>query len=95
MNFRGILRGRLLLATKLLPAHYAVRTWLESTAGLGKDVYHWKWSLAKERLEILAQTANLIPQLLRERKTLFALAGSSPEKQLDLLLRLTDDPAHF
>ena len=34
MNFRGILRGRLLLASKLLPVRYATRTWLVSVAGL-------------------------------------------------------------
>ena len=36
-TFRGVLKGRLLLATKLLPARYALRTWLISTAGLAKD----------------------------------------------------------
>jgi hypothetical protein len=33
-------------------------------------------------------TAGLVPQLLRERKTLFAHASTSPEKHLDFLLRL-------
>ena len=91
MNFRGVLRGRLLLASKLLPLRYAVRTWLVSTAGLGKDVGRMRWSFAKDRLKTLASTAGLIPQLLRERKELFGKATSSPEKHLDFLLELSDD----
>jgi GT2 family glycosyltransferase len=88
MNFRGILRGRLLLASKLLPMRYAVRTWLVSAAGLGKDVSGLRWSFAKDRIKTLAATAGLMPQLLRERKELFGNAASSPEKHLDFLLRL-------
>lgn len=95
MNFRGILRGRLLLATKLLPVRYAIRAWLVSTAALGKDVSRLRWSFAKDRIQVLAHTASLVPQLLRERKTLFAHASTSPEKHLDFLLRLTDGPAQF
>ena len=91
MNFRGVLRGRLLLASKLLPLRYAIRTWLVSTAGLGKDVGRMRWSFAKDRVKTLATTAGLMPQLLRERKELFANAASSPEKHLDFLLQLTDD----
>jgi GT2 family glycosyltransferase len=90
MNFRGILRGRLLLATKLLPVRYAMRTWLASIAGLGKDVGGWRWLFAKDRIEILSQTAGLVPQLLRERKILFRAAGTTSEQQLNLLLRLPD-----
>lgn len=91
MNFRGILRGRLLLASKLLPLRYAVRTWLVSAAGLGRDVGRLRWSFAKDRISTLTATVGLMPQLLRERKQLFGNAGSSPEKHLDFLLRLTDD----
>ena len=95
MNFRGILRGRLLLASKLLPLRYAVRTWLVSAAGLGRDVGRLRWSFAKDRIKTLASTAGLMPQLLRERKQLFGDAASSPEKQLDFLLQLTDDAIRF
>jgi GT2 family glycosyltransferase len=95
MNFRGILRGRLLLATKLLPVRYAVSTWLVSIAALGKDVSRLRWLFAKDRIAILSQTAGLVPQLLRERKMLFGEPGTSPEKHLDFLLRLTDGSGHF
>ncbi len=89
-NFRGILRGRLLLATKLLPLRYMVRAWLVSGAALGYDASRLRWSFAKDRIKTLAEMAGLVPQLLREKKTLFENAGSSPEKHLDFLLELSD-----
>ena len=95
MNFRGILRGRLLLASKLLPLRYVVRTWLVSIAGLGKDVSRLRWSFAKDRINTLVATADLMPQLLRERKELFGNAGRSPDEHLDFLLQLTGDAARF
>jgi len=95
MNFRGILRGRLLLATKLLPLRYAVKTWLVSVAALGKDVGRLRWAFAQDRIKVLAHTAGLVPQLLAERKMLFDQTNSSPEEHLNFLLRLTDDRAEF
>jgi GT2 family glycosyltransferase len=94
-NFRGILTGRLLLATKLLPARYAVRAWLVSAAALGYDASRLRWSFAKDRIAILAHMAGLVPRLLRERKALFESADSSPEKHLDFLLQLSNELAHF
>jgi GT2 family glycosyltransferase len=90
MNFCGILRGRLLLATKLLPLRYAAGTWLVSAAALSKDASRWRWSFAKDRIKVLAQMGGLLPQLLRERKILFGDAGGSPKGLLDFLLRLPD-----
>jgi GT2 family glycosyltransferase len=90
-TFRGILKGRLLLATKLLPSRYVFRTWLVSAAGLAKDLSRLRWSFATDRIRVLFQMAGLSAQLLREKKTLFNNAKNSPEEQLDFLLRLTDD----
>jgi GT2 family glycosyltransferase len=90
-GFRGVLKGRLLLATKLLPARYAFRTWLISTAGLAKDLSRLRWKFAVDRVEVLFQMAGLARQLLREKRALFGNASSSPEKHLEFLLRLTDD----
>jgi len=92
MNFRGILRGRLLLATKLLPLRYAVRTWLVSIAALSKDVVQLKWSFAKDRVKVLSETSGLLPQLLRERKLLFRNGGITSEQQLNSLLQLSKNP---
>jgi len=89
--FRGVLMGRLLLATKLLPMRYALRTWLISTAGLAKDISRMKWEFATDRIGVLFHMASVVAQLLRERTALFRNTSSSPEEQLDFLLRLTDD----
>lgn len=90
-SFRGVLRGRLLLATKLLPARFAFRTWLVSTAGLVKDLSQLKWNFAADRVRVMFHTAGLVPQLLREKRALFRYADSSPEEQVDFMLRLTED----
>jgi N-acetylglucosaminyl-diphospho-decaprenol L-rhamnosyltransferase len=90
MNFRGILRGRLLLATKLLPLRYAVSTWVVSIAALARDVSRPQWLFAKDRIHVLSQTAGLVPELLRERRLLFRDAGIATEQQLKLLLQLSD-----
>jgi len=90
MNFRGILRGRLLLATKFLPLRYAVNTWLVSIAGLLKDIGRLRWAFAVDRLQVLRQTAALVPQLLREGNMLLVDAGITSEQQLNFMLRLPD-----
>jgi GT2 family glycosyltransferase len=89
-NFRGILKGRLLLAIKLLPLRYAFRTWVVSKLGLAKDLFRLRFRFALDRIGVLMEMATLFPQLRRERKMLFGNAGSSPEKQLDFLLRLKE-----
>jgi GT2 family glycosyltransferase len=90
-SFRGILRGRLLVATKLLPSRYLFRTWLVSIAGLAKDISRLRWNFATDRIVVLFQMVALSAQLLREKRTLFNEVGRSPEEQLDFMLQLTDD----
>jgi GT2 family glycosyltransferase len=90
-GFRGVLKGRLLLATKLLPARFAFRTWLVSMAGLVKDLSQLQWKFAADRIRVLFHMSGLVAELLREKRALFRNARSSPEKQLEFLLRLTDD----
>jgi GT2 family glycosyltransferase len=89
--FRGVLKGRLLLATKLLPTPYAFRTWMISMAGLAKDISRLRWKFAADRIAVLFHMAGLVVQLRREKNALFRKASISPEEQLDFLLRLTDD----
>lgn len=89
--FRGVLKGRLLLATKLLPVRYTFRTWLVSAAGLAKDISLLRWKSAKDRIAVLFEMASLVLQLLREKRALFRNASRSPEEQLEFLLRLTED----
>jgi GT2 family glycosyltransferase len=90
LNFRGILKGRLLLASKLLPLRYALRTWLVSKLGLAKDLIHLRFRFAVDRIGVLMEMAGLFPQLRRERKMVFGDARSSPEKQLSVLLQLKE-----
>jgi GT2 family glycosyltransferase len=90
LNFRGILKGRLLLASKLLPLRYALRTWLVSKLGLAKDLIHLRFRFAADRIGVLMEMAGLFPQLRRERKMVFRDARSSPEKQLCVLLQLKE-----
>lgn len=85
--FRGVLKGRLLFSTKLLPARYAVRTWMVSIAGLMKDISRLKWKFAADRLKVLFEMAGRVPQLLWERRTLFGSAARSAEEQLEFQLR--------
>ena len=92
LNFQGILKGRLLLATKLLPWRYSVLTWLVSTAGLAKDMSRLHWRLARDRMAILAEFVGLLPALLREKKILFRSAGTTPRAQLQRLLQLSAGP---
>ena len=88
-NFRGILKGRLLLATKLLPPGYALVTWFISIAGLMKDLGRLRWLFARDRIKGLFELALLVPKFLREGRALFRDAGTTPRKQLIGILRLT------
>jgi GT2 family glycosyltransferase len=87
--FKGILKGRLLLATKALPLRYALWTWLLSTAGVAKDLARLQWQTARDRLAVLLQYAGYIPQLLREKSALFRAAGVTPEQHLESMLRIS------
>jgi hypothetical protein len=80
----------LLLASKLLPLRYALRTWLVSKLGLAKDLIHLRFRFAVDRIGVLMEMAGLFPQLRRERKMVFGDARSSPEKQLSVLLQLKE-----
>jgi GT2 family glycosyltransferase len=91
--FRGVLTGRLLLATKLLSAGYAWRTWMVSVAGLAKDIVQLRWRFALDRCRVLIKMGRLAGLLLREKKRIFADAGRSAEAQLRMLMKLADEDA--
>ena len=90
-NFRGVLTGRLLFATKLLPWRYALRTWLVSIAALAKDVAQLHWRLMGDRVRILLACGRIARQLLDEKQSLFSGAGLTDEEQLVRMLQLTND----
>ena len=89
LNFRGIITGRLLLATKFLPIRYTLIAWLVSILGMSKDLSRKRWIFAKDRLSVLVKLFLLTPQLRRERKVFFRAAGITPEQQLNRFLQLT------
>jgi GT2 family glycosyltransferase len=87
----GVLKGRLALATKLLPSRYALRTWLTAFAGLARDLALMRGRSAGTRSKILAQYAARIPAFLRQKAALYASAGTTPEKHLDFLLQMAGE----
>jgi Glycosyltransferase like family 2 len=84
--FRGVLKGRILVATKLLPLRYAVATWIGSLAGLGRDAIAVRWKRAAVRCREIIDSASIVPQLLIEKRQLYAAAATTPEQQLDFFL---------
>jgi GT2 family glycosyltransferase len=87
-NFRGILKGRLLFSTKLLPFRYALLTWFISAAALAKDLLHFRWPFPADRVKVLLEFAVLIPRFLKEKRELFRIAKTTPRGHLDRVLRL-------
>src|SRR5260370_35168022 len=61
MNFRGVLHGRLLVATKLLPLRYAARPWLISTAALAKGISPLRWTFTEVGHGTIADLWGIIP----------------------------------
>ncbi|MGH9733243.1 MAG: glycosyltransferase family 2 protein [Candidatus Acidiferrales bacterium] len=88
--FRGILRGRLLLATKFLPLRYVLATWAASIAGACRDLLTRQSSRIVPRLKEIGDSVLLIPTLMRERKTLHSAANTTTERQLEFFLKLAD-----
>jgi GT2 family glycosyltransferase len=87
-SFRGILSGRLLTATKLLPVNYAVTTWLVTLAGLAVDIGHLRWRRTVDRFEVLTEFVRYLLPLMRERHEIYGFAQISPSEQLRRLLEL-------
>jgi GT2 family glycosyltransferase len=87
--FKGILKGRLLLATKALPWQFAAWTWLLSTAGLAKNIARFEWQTARDRFDVLREYSGYLPQLLREKAALFRAARTNPRKHLENMLLIS------
>jgi GT2 family glycosyltransferase len=89
--FRGVLKGRLVLATKLLPFRFVLRTWLIATAGVAKDLIQFRLRIAGDRIHTLIECGGYIPALLREKNALFCGHGRTAEEQLANLLQLRSE----
>lgn len=93
LSFRGIEIGRLLMAAKLLPFQYALRTWLRSVAGLARDLALLRRQRVADRLRVFRESFGCFPDLLRERRHIHRVAQTTPSAQLDRLLRLGSERA--
>jgi len=92
LGFCGILGGRLLTATKLLPIKYVIRTWWVFLAGLAVDLGRFRSQRTGDRLRVLSQQVRYLRPLVRERREIYRSARTTPAKQLDRLLRLQKSP---
>jgi GT2 family glycosyltransferase len=88
MSFRGVLCGQLLTATKLLPASYAVNTFLVALTGLAADVARLRWERIVDRINVLTEFLQHLFPLIRERRELYGRAQISPPNQLRRLFRI-------
>ena len=88
LAFRGVLCGRLLISTKLLPVSYAIRAWLATFAGLAADIVALRWRRVGDRLGVLSENARLLLPLVRERREIFGSQQATPQQHLERLLRL-------
>jgi len=88
MAFRGILSGRLLMATKLMPFKYLIGTWAGFAAGLARDGACLRHSEVADRVAVLRAYLASLAQLVRERQEIYWQAGIGPSDQLECLLQL-------
>lgn len=88
LGFRGVLGGRLLSASKLLPLSYTIKTWLATLGGLAADLAKFRWQRARDRVAILSDHTRILPRLMRERRDLYRSGRTNPRQQLERLLRL-------
>lgn len=89
--FRGVLRGRLLIATKYLPTRYALATWVASVAGLVRDAICARWRKTAVRSREIVESALLARQWRRERHEMYCAARTTPAQQFDSLIHIGED----
>jgi GT2 family glycosyltransferase len=89
--FAGVLKGRLLFATKLLPVPFVLRTWAVSIAGFSKDLARLRWQDCTNRAGVLLIMIGIFTQLVKDRNQVFRVANITPSKSLHAMLQLTSD----
>lgn len=88
LSFRGVETGRLVVAAKLLPLWYALKTLGLSLAGLARDLALLRRQRVADRVRVLSKYLRDLPRLIRERRQIYGAARSSPTAQLERLLAL-------
>jgi GT2 family glycosyltransferase len=89
-KLRGIVGGRLLFATKCLPAMHVLNTWTIALLGIGRSITNGRVGEAAAKARVVLEHALLIPKLLRERHRIYSAASTTPSVQLEHLLELRD-----
>lgn len=84
----GMLAGRLLFATKLLPLKYAILTWAISIAGLARDLAPPRRDQFAQRRRALEDSLRCLFALIRERRQIYRSAQTTPGRHLEKLLSL-------
>lgn len=82
----GSLEGRLYFATKCLPARSAAAVWVQTLAGLLRDVATCRWGRAQQKLSSVKKAARLFRRALEHRRRLCA-SGEDPGTMFDALVR--------
>jgi len=88
LSFRGIVMGRLVMATKLLPVEYIARAWFVLLGGLALDLGLIRRRRAADRIHVLGEYLRNVMPLFRERRQIYGCARTSPKLQLKRLLQL-------
>lgn len=86
--FRGVLRGRLLIATKYLPVRYALTTWIVSLVGLVRDTIGAEWGRISVRWKEIADSASLARGWFREKNDIYEAARTTPARQLEFFMQM-------
>ncbi|MBN1656017.1 MAG: glycosyltransferase family 2 protein [Deltaproteobacteria bacterium] len=88
LRSRGIQKGRLLFAFKLLPKRHIVLLEARTILGSIKDVARLQWNVLSSRAQIMMEHILQMPNLWRERRRLFKESKTSPSDVHDYLSRL-------
>lgn len=88
VRFKGVLIGRLIVSTKLLPITYVLTTVLRSLGGLVKDLALRREANLRIRCQVMTDYLWVLPFVLQERKEIHRNARVTPNEQLQRLIQL-------
>jgi hypothetical protein len=77
LRYKGSLGGRLVFATKHLPAEAALACWFAAIAGAGGEIVQGRWRELAWRCATLREFAGHLPAVLAERRWLYRAAATT------------------
>lgn len=78
VRYSGALGGRVIFATKHLPIADALTVWGTAFVGGLRDTFEGRPADARRRFAVLADAVREVPSAVRERRTVYRMAGISP-----------------